>query len=441
MINSQEGDENQDINSQETEKSKNDIAWERLFDEYNILDEINKNGKFEITSSQINQIRESRLMAKFDHSANLPKIFKAHNLSILPISRNKYIIGYFDAYFKVSYQDIQTIPVSFPQSIESIDYTNLYSESIALNCAFNAGIINALFNEICFYTLSGRMSTGSFSFNIKNKISERFYELSVSSSQCEIDAGFENDDFLLIIESKIYQVDDFLIRQLYYPYRLWKSKMKKEVVPILMTYSSSKNLFSFFIYRFEDDFNFNSIKLVEQKNFRIYPEEISSQDVSEIFINTQIKKDPPNIAFPQANDFNKIVDLLSLLVDASLTKDEISENYEFDIRQAGYYSDSARYLGLVEKINNRREVTIKLTEEGEAILCYGYRQKILCLISKILEHEVFYKVFEITLDEGCLPDKDRICSLMSHLNLKPKVIVRRAGTVSAWIKWILSQTD
>ena len=70
-------------------KGKNDIAWEILFNKYNIISEINEKGKFEITAKQINEVREARLMTKFDHKVNLPKIFADNKLSILPITRGE----------------------------------------------------------------------------------------------------------------------------------------------------------------------------------------------------------------------------------------------------------------------------------------------------------------------------------------------------------------
>ncbi len=121
-----------------SQKTANDKAWETLFERHKILEQVEKNGFFEIASGQINQERERRLMAKFDHSVNLPDIFRDNDLSILPISRSKYVIGKFDTHFEVKYDsEIKVIPFDFPPGIESIDYTNLYSESSALHCAFN----------------------------------------------------------------------------------------------------------------------------------------------------------------------------------------------------------------------------------------------------------------------------------------------------------------
>ena len=114
-----------DTNIKKTE-TKNDRAWEELFTKYSILEKINEIGYFEIESNSINEFRESRLMAKFDHYETLPKIFKQHKLSILPISRKKYIIGRFDTYLNVDYDPfLEPTPVDFPSSIESIDYCSL----------------------------------------------------------------------------------------------------------------------------------------------------------------------------------------------------------------------------------------------------------------------------------------------------------------------------
>ena len=157
-------------------------------------------------------------MAKFDHSVNLPDIFRDNDLSILPISRFKYVIGKFDTHFEVKYDsEIEVIPFEFPPGIESIDYTNLYSEISALHCAFNIGIIDDLLGEKTAYTVSGRMSTEFFDFNIINSLANKPYSIKVKNSQCEIDAGFESNNYFVLIEAKNYAIDDFLIRQLYYP--------------------------------------------------------------------------------------------------------------------------------------------------------------------------------------------------------------------------------
>lgn len=79
-------------------KSKNDIAWEQLFDKYRILDRIGSSGRASISATEINKFREARLMTKFDHRSQLPKLFVDNDLSILPTSRGTYEIGIFETF-------------------------------------------------------------------------------------------------------------------------------------------------------------------------------------------------------------------------------------------------------------------------------------------------------------------------------------------------------
>lgn len=424
-----------------SKKTANDKAWEILFERHKILEEVDKNGCFEIASDEINKERESRLMAKFDHSVNLPEIFRYNRLSILPISRSKYVIGQFATHCQVGYDSqIEVMPVEFPAEIESIDYTNLYSESSALHCAFNIGIIDDLVGEKTAYTVSGRMSTESFDFNIINSIANKPYSIKVKNSQCEIDAGFESDNYFVLIEAKNYAIDDFLIRQLYYPYRLWSKKITKKVIPVLMTYSN--DVFSFFIYDFSNDQDYNSLKLREQKNYTIAPEEIQRSDVDRVFNNIKVIAEP-DVPLPQADKFERVVDLLSLLLEKDLTKDDITENYEFDRRQTDYYTNGGVYLGLMEKHKDSiiKKTIFRLTSEGRSILHKRPKLKYIDLINKILEKKVFYLVFELTLKQGGIPPEDTICKIISVIrtDLNSTTIKRRYSTVRGWILWILSQ--
>lgn len=81
-------------------KSLNDEAWEKLFSKYDILKQIDMVGQFVISAAKIKKFREPRLMVKFDHTINLPKLFADNQLAILPITRGDYVISHFDAYHK-----------------------------------------------------------------------------------------------------------------------------------------------------------------------------------------------------------------------------------------------------------------------------------------------------------------------------------------------------
>src|SRR2546426_7900033 len=128
--------------------SKNDVAWDSLFEKHRILDHINTQGVYQISAASINELREARLMTKFDHRIQLPSIFKQNELTIQPNTRGTYLIGRFASYFDLpptTQEFIEEIP--FPTGIETINPQDLYSESSALLCAYNAGILDRLLEE------------------------------------------------------------------------------------------------------------------------------------------------------------------------------------------------------------------------------------------------------------------------------------------------------
>lgn len=99
-------------------KRQIDTAWETLFEKHNILRGVEEHGFFEISARQIKESdKEPRLMAKFDHSINLPEIFSANDLAILPITRGNYVIAHFKAYHKFEEVDVPVERMSLPTDL------------------------------------------------------------------------------------------------------------------------------------------------------------------------------------------------------------------------------------------------------------------------------------------------------------------------------------
>jgi len=199
--------------------------WKEIFDDYNILEEISKNNYFIITADQIRNYKEPRLMAKFDFSSQLPNVFKENKLGILPIKNGEYIIGKFDLFYnlsKTNYDKVEIKNIKLPSFIETINPDNIYSESNALNVALLSGMLDDTFNEKLYETIQGKMRTNNFKFNISNK--EVTTEVEVNGAAIEIDGGYESETKVILVEAKNSMPKDFVIRQLYYPYRHWNNK-------------------------------------------------------------------------------------------------------------------------------------------------------------------------------------------------------------------------
>lgn len=425
--------------------SKLDQSWEKLFSKYEILKKVESNGYFQITSTKINEFREARLMTKFDHESQLPSLFKKNKLSILPITRGSYLIGRYETFHKFNQDPADEEHFVFPP-LESMDHNKITSESIAINCAYISRILHNFVGEKELQpTVNGRMSSSEFNFEIRVSPNSS-QRIQVLNSQIEIDGGFEGENSLILIEAKNYISNDFLIRQLYYPYRLWENKVSKKVRPVFLTYSNGE--FHLREYAFDLSDNYNSIRLIHHKKYIIQGESFNIEMLQKILAHTKIIPEPEKTPFPQADNFKRIINLCELLFEKNfLSKEEITENYDFVKRQTDYYTNAAKYLGLIEVY--RDEVTNQigccLTDSGKKILTTNLIKRQKLFIQKILSFQVFNKTLKLYLSKGVSPSKDEIVQIMKESNL-PSIesdvtYKRRTSTVSNWINWILEQVE
>jgi hypothetical protein len=419
--------------------SKNHIAWERIFVEHHVLDHVNKQGYYFIDSVDINRFREARLMTKFDHRNNLPAIFMSNNLGILPVSRGRYIIANIELFENKEEVTTDIIHKTFPENIKSIDYNNITSESIAISCSFLSGILQDFTGEEVVPTISGRMKSDEFSFKIANTVNRSMIDVEVNNSQIEIDGGFEGGNQLVLIEAKISLSDTFLIRQLYYPYRLWKNKIRKDIKNIFLEYSNG--IFYLSEYKFDDDNNYNSINLIQSKKYEIINKRIDMDAIWQIIKETPLIEEP-EIPFPQADDFERVINLLELTFNkGEMIKDEITENYDFDSRQTNYYTDAARYLGLLEKRYENGEIIFRLSATGLQLFRVDLAERQKLLIKAIVKHKVFQLCLDDALRNRLLTNESvvnqmKICSLFNISS--DSTFSRRSFTIKSWINWIKS---
>ena len=379
-------------------------------------------------------------MAKFDHRINLPQIFSDNNLAILPISRGDYIISHFSAYHSFEPTEDRAQNLSLPAHIQSLDANNVPSETVAINCALASGILSDFLEEdtLCS-TVSGRMGSGNFDFKILNTATNSLSAVQVSNSQIEIDAAFEGIESLALIEAKLDLSDDFLVRQLYYPFRVWRERITKKVRPIFLVYSNG--IYNLYEYEFKDPDEYNSLALIKSKNYSIEDTIIEMSDLLGVAERITTFATEPDIPFPQADSFERVINLCELIGTNTVNSEEITDNYAFDARQTKYYSDAARYLGLINKFSEDRKPFFALSSLGKSIMNLSYKQRQLAFCQIILEHKAFHDTFSLWLSQGSVPEKKDVVQIMRQANLfnmdSESTYHRRASTVRRWINWIL----
>lgn len=435
--------------SKPTKSRKIDVTWTKLNEKYNILDTIKNKGYFIISAKEIGEFQEARLAVKFDYSDARPELFVKNNLSILPITRGDYYISHINAYHNFESDTSEITYLTAPEHIKSLDVTSINSESKALNMAYISGILaDFLEDESLLPTVSGRMSSESFAFYanvVGEAVTDEASAVTVENSQIEIDAAYEGVKSLALMEAKRDLTDNFLIRQLYYPFRTWQQKMdEKPVRPVFLIYSNS--IFYLYEYRFTDLQHYNSLELVKHKRYCLEDTHISVEDVQKVLKTIQFSKEP-NIQFPQANSFERVINICELLYINDVEKNFITEEYSFDARQSSYYLDAARYLGLVDKSQDLDgHDCYTLTKLGKSLFSMSYKQRQLKLIETILSYKSFYLTYEAYRNNNEMPSKAEIVSYIRQagvvdpktgLSYSDSTNKRRASTVSAWVRWII----
>lgn len=425
--------------------NKTDIAWDKLFNKYNILNEIEKDNVFKISAAQINEFREARLMTKFDHSIHLPILFKKHKLRILPDTRGTYIIGKFKAYENLKVEEMKPIPKVIPDFIQTFDSLDITSESTALNIAHMSGMIDDVLNTKAtepssILTLSGRMGVGNINYKIRTN-DNLIYDFRVNKSQIEIDGSYENLNEIAIIEAKNKIPADFLIRQLYYPYRYYNNLgVNKSIKPIFFTYAD--DIFSFHTFKFENINEYTSIKRVNQLNFILNDTlDLNLEEVKKISYNSLQVEEPHHVPFPQADNFTRILDMIGYLTKYR-NKWELAGVYDFDVRQSDYYANALVYLEMATKNNNGE---FRLNDLGFKInKMRNSNRRNHIIIEKILKHKSFNLAFDSVLKNHGEFDKEYISKvLLENVPTIKKISTakRRTNTVCSWINWMLSVID
>ena len=414
-----------------------DAVWMELDELYHIVERVDRDGIATISASEIKQVYEPRLATKFDHRSQLPSLFANERLSILPLTRGTYAIGRFSAYSQVDTDYTQPIRIAgLPNSIESVRACDIGSEAVALNLAYSSGILGSFLGEDELWpTVSGRQSSGSFGFDIGLEGGSTTW-LEVENAQMEIDAGYESAQSLVLVEAKLHLCDDFLVRQLYYPYRAWSAKMGKPVRTVFLVYANKT--YFLYEYAFSDMSRYDSAYLIAFARYSFEPTAIDFSELEALCRATPTRLEP-DVPFPQANSLDRVLNLCEQLASEDRDREEISDIYDFVGRQADYYVAAARYLGLARKTGSG---TVELTAQGKNYLSLGYRDSRLNVCELLFEHAAFAQAFLLYARNKAMPSDAELARIVSqHTRYGEATAQRRASTLKNWLRWIVQLTE
>ena len=180
---------------------------------------------------------------------------------------------------------------------------------------------------------------------------------------------------------------------------------------------------------------------------KIYVTRFNIEALSQIIDTTKTTKEP-QIPFPQADSFERVINLCELLKQKEfISKEEITQNYDFNARQTDYYSNAGKYLGLID--TGRDQLTGQtgcfLTTKGKQVFNLNIIDRQKEFVKLIISHKAFKETLKLHLDNGEIPDKETIVEIMKLSKLhnvgSDTTYFRRASTIIGWTNWIINQTE
>ena len=422
--------------------SKMSQVWQRILAEPGVQKDLGQKGFFEISSRELNDYSkpmsgpDARILVKFDSSHQLPEALSESGLVPITVNRARFAVGAFDIYSELPpLEDADLRVVRFESPHDAVNVAEVTSESLALLVASASRVIDQFAGADVELSFFGKVVMKTLDFSVSKHGGETVRFVG-SGMQIELDAVFENDQQMLLVEAKIGRPSDFNIRQLYFPYRHFREKTEKVIRPILMVYS--RGVFEFIEFQFADPQNMSSFEIVRTQVVAVLAPDSPLENLKAIAKNPITVFGAEGVTFPQANDFDKVIEVARIASANPLGKEQLGQALGVVGRQVDYYLQAARYIGLVE-LSAAGVIATKL---AKGILSKPLATRNLELATLIVQVPTVGKCFLFTAEQGFLPTAEyastNLAALGDFVGVNDTTKQRRISTAISWTRWIVS---
>lgn len=376
---------------------------------------------------------EPRLLAKYDTPDQLPEVLRNAGYAILPVTNGKYVLFRGDVF-----ADVPTCAerIDHRPSLEFALQTSGRGtgESQYIDNAHNTGILTHFIDAGPLYlTIRGRERSSAFDL----KVNDTSPTIHIDGVQIEVDAGYEARDDIVIVEAKIGTRPSFNIRQLYFPYRHFRNIVpRKRTRTVYFEYDLFHATYTLHEFAFPDPGLLRSIVPVRCGVYRLVPEVKYRIDQ---LIDSALASDSDLV--PQADDLNKVLEILTLVNGGETRSQSIAESLLFDQRQANYYAEAADYLGLLRRTRG----DLELTPTGKQLLGLPPGEQQIFAAKVVINSSLFTNLLAKARRRGgwSPSDVEAIISTKQNRGGRQRytstTVVRRRQTIQAWASWLADE--
>ncbi len=251
--------------------------------------------------------------------------------------------------------------------------------------------------------------------------------------QIEGDAGYEGCGGVYLIEAKRGRRDDFHIRQLWYPWLHWSARTRKRVAPIFFAYSNGQ----YFLTEMAFGEEYGDCRILRNRAYCLNESPLADLDFRRLLEEFPAGSEPEG-AFPQANDLDKVVDVVQAAGNGQVTKASIAALFDIEERQGDYYGNAACYLGLL----SRRDGGFEATPDGlEFGALKGRAERTARLVAIMIRIPSLREALKLLVEREFRAEKignrELAEVILKWTGLGASTPARRASTVKAWLVWIM----
>jgi len=410
---------------------KRDIAWVKVIEELKL--DLRKDLSDDIPASAFRRYAdlEARNATKIDESKTLPPILGGQKLFPLPIRNGVYKLIRGNGFHEL--EEYNGSPRRFQSFLKKPPGQG---ESLFVHYCMNCGLLSDFTRKLQINKIDeGRRGANPFEFWVGT-----VGPIHQDGTQIQVDGLFSAEGSVIILEAKARKCRDFIIRQLYYPYRHWRlEEPEKSVETYFMRVDPRTGIYEFWKYAFPEERNYGKIELVDQASYVVDVRPHSDRELLGVRPDNSIEY------VPQANRVS-LIEKIPFLVERGIVDSEgLANELAYAERQGNYYSEAAEALGLIkrEAVRNNRYL-FELTNLGRTYTEERNDRRNELLAKQMMRLPIMKITFDILVTRtfdvaGSAPglSRENITSIVKeNTSLTGKTPRRRASCIMSWFRWL-----
>lgn len=218
--------------------------------------------------------REPRLVCSMDSRESVPPVLENRNLFVLPVRNGVYRLVEGKGYEELPLVEGASRTWNHDIGFNLVTRCGGSGEDPHLLHTYNTGLLSSFLGiEELYQTTTGRRYSTEFEFCVGSS-----RRISVDGVQFQVDALFEGESDIVIVEAKAGKRNDFIIRQLFYPYCHYATMHDKTVRTVFYVYDEDTSVHRLWEFTFDDPQNLSSLTRRRSRKFRI---DAIQRDISE----------------------------------------------------------------------------------------------------------------------------------------------------------------